>query len=147
MRLITVSRNASHYGITCTHFTWYNVLRHTFLTYYIFGSGVVVGGGDGCNGDGVVVAVRCDNGNDGCSDNCFVTFHIDVVVVVVVVDITVIIYVHLSQSGAVVCLLPRIYVDICGFSRDPLQAGPMSARLKHHLLHLQQVALAEERYR
>ena len=46
-------------------------------------------------------------------------------------------YVHLLSLGAVVCLLPRNYADTGGFSRDPLQAGQLSARLKHHLLHLQ----------
>ena len=35
------------------------------------------------------------------------------------------------------CLLPRNNADTGGFSRDPLQAGQLSARLKHHLLHLQ----------
>ena len=46
-------------------------------------------------------------------------------------------YVHLLSLGAVVCLLPRNNADTGGFSRDPLQAGQLSARLKHHLLHLQ----------
>ena len=46
-------------------------------------------------------------------------------------------YVHLLSLGAVVYLLSRNYADTDGFSRDPLQAGQLSARLKHHLLHLQ----------
>ena len=46
-------------------------------------------------------------------------------------------YVHLLSLCAVVCLLPSNYADTGGFSRDPLQAGQLSARLKHHLLHLQ----------
>ena len=44
-------------------------------------------------------------------------------------DIIFIKCVHVLQLSAVVYVLSRNYPDSGGFSRDPLQAGPLSTRL------------------